>query len=291
MLLPSRYSFRLARKRALVTSAHEGSHDESHDENRRAFIRTLGIAGLGVVGLTMLPKKASALVLGGAPSTAVVGLKDSSNNRLNPAKEDGNLATLVSTVATQTTLAQVQTQTAKLLFDGSNNLYVQAASNFSSQLENASNTIINPATEDSLAVVKGQVNKFTFDGSGNLKTIGSGSSSVSGIVGVQDTTSTQVNPATDDSIVLLRRMVKIMESQASADSGNRQRITIDSLGPSTAVTTSVPVSGTLTVSSATLAASSATVGSVLLDGQGHQMFQDLAKTAYATGIRNQLTFV
>lgn len=279
MLLPSRYSFRLARKRALVTQAHE----ESHDENRRAFIRALGITGLGVVGFSMLPKKASALVLGGAPSTAVVGLKDGSNNRINPAKEDGNLATVA------TAASAISAQTAKLTFDGSNNLYVQAAANFSAQLENASGAVINPATQDTLAAVQTQVNKFSFDGSGNLKTIGSGSGG--GVVGVQDITSTQVNPATDDSIVLLRRMVKIMESQASADAGNRQRITIDSLGPNTAVTTSVPVSGTMTVSSATLAASSATVGSVLLDGQGHQMFQDLAKTAYATGIRNQLTFV
>ena len=260
------------------------------DKSKRNFLKLAGVVGLGVMASQMLPKSAEAYVMGGgAPS--VVGVKNSSNTRIDPATDE-SLATLTSTVATQTTLAQVQTQTAKLTFDGSNNLYVQAASNFSSQLENASNTVINPATEDSLAAIKTQTNQLTFTGGALVTTSSGGAASV---VGVKDTTATQINPATEDSLVLLRRIAKIMESQASADSANRQRITIDSLGTSTAITNTIPVSGTVTatVSSTTITSISAgttNIGSVNLDGQGHQMFQDFAKTAYATGIRNQLVF-
>jgi hypothetical protein len=83
-----------------------------------------------------------------------------------------------------------------------------------------------------------------------------------------------------------------MESQAVVDSGNRQRITLDSIGTNTAVTTTVPVSGTVTatVAGATLAAGSATIGSVLIAGQNQQMFQDVARNTYANGIRQNLIF-
>lgn len=182
----------------------------------------------------------------------------------------------------------MKTQTDKLTFDGSNNLYVQAATNFASQLENASSVIINPATEDSLSAVKTQLNKLTFDGSNNLMTTGGGGSA--SVVGVKDTTNTQVNPATDDSIVYLRRIVKLMESQAVVDSANRQRITLDSLGPSTAITTTVPVSGTVTVSGTTLSAGTNNIGSVNIDGQGRQMFTEIARQAYNSGIRSNLIF-
>jgi hypothetical protein len=240
------------------------------DNRKRMFLRLAGIAGIGSIAAMLLPKKAQAYVLGGSPTSGVVGVKDSSNNRINPAKEDGNLAS-------------INTQAQKLTFDGDSNLYVQAAPNFSSQLENASSVVINPATEDSLSTVKTQLNKLTFDGSSNLLTATSGAAST---VGLKDTTSTQINPATDDGITYLRRIVKLMESQAVVDNANRQRITIDSLGTGTAVTTTIPVSGSLT--------SAGTVSTVTnmttLAGQNQQMYQDVARTAYATGIRQNLAF-
>ena len=51
-------------------------------------MKVLGATGLGLVATTMLPKKADALVMGGTPSTSVMGVKNSSNTRINPATEE-----------------------------------------------------------------------------------------------------------------------------------------------------------------------------------------------------------
>lgn len=61
---------------------------EGVDNQRRSFLKIAGIAGLGVVASTMLPKSAEAYVLGSTPSSSVVGLKDDSNTRINPATEE-----------------------------------------------------------------------------------------------------------------------------------------------------------------------------------------------------------
>jgi len=58
------------------------------DNNKRFFIKALGVAGAGLVASQLLPNKASALVMGSTPSSSVVGLKNSSNTRINPATED-----------------------------------------------------------------------------------------------------------------------------------------------------------------------------------------------------------
>ncbi len=65
------------------------------DSNKRFFLKTLGIAGAGVVASQLLPNRASALVMGTTPASSVVGLKNSSNVRINPATED-TLSTLIS---------------------------------------------------------------------------------------------------------------------------------------------------------------------------------------------------
>ena len=71
------------------------------DSNKRFFLKLLGGAGLGFFASTLFANKAEALVLGSHPGSSVVGIKDASNNRINPAKEDGNLATLVSRIPAQ----------------------------------------------------------------------------------------------------------------------------------------------------------------------------------------------
>lgn len=94
--LPNDYSFKLVRglpagrsvKRA-VSSAIKAENQV--DENRRAFLKLAGLAGLGIAVSTAMPKKAEALVMGGTPSTSVVGVKDSSNTRVDPAIKTGNL--------------------------------------------------------------------------------------------------------------------------------------------------------------------------------------------------------
>jgi len=104
---------------------------------------------------------------------------------------------------------------------------------------------------------------------------------------------------------LLRRMNKLLESNAVVDSQLRQRITLDSIGPSTAITTTMPVSGTVTanVSNATAAQLvSTTVGnpytlsgavtSLIMEGPVHQLWRivDDSRTCYASAIRSKLSF-
>ena len=291
--LPTKYSFCLTTENKLKKECarnNEASINEtvvfseiSKDEgqvnyDKRKFLKLAGLGAVGLVASQMLPSKANAYIMGSTPSSNVVGVKDSSNTRVDPAKES--------------TLGGVKTQTDKLTFDGSSNLYVQSGTNFTSQIENSSGSVISPATEDTLALIKTQTNKLTFDVSGNLMTAGGASAST---VGVKDATNTQINPATDESVLYLRRIVKLLESQAVVDSGNRQRITLDSLGTGTAITTTVPVSGTVTatVGSTTITSISAgtnVIGGVTIDGQGRQMLADVARQAYNNGIRTNLIF-
>jgi len=104
---------------------------------------------------------------------------------------------------------------------------------------------------------------------------------------------------------LLRRMNKLLESNAVVDSQLRQRITLDSLGPSTAITTTVPVSGTVTATIGNIVASqlvsnsainpytltSSTTG-LFMEGPVHQLWRivDDARNLYASAIRSKLTF-
>lgn len=266
---------RLEKPRPRVAPRVREDHkdDIESDSKKRSFLKLAGVVGVGAVAASLIPKRAEALVFGSTPTSGVVGMKNVLNLRVNPATED--------------TLASVKAQTDLLTFDGvsSANLKVNVAAG-DVGIMNAANAVINPATEETLALIKTQTNKLTFDGSNNLLTTSTGGSA--SIVAVKDTTGTQINPSTDDSVVYLRRIVKLMESQAVVDSGNRQRITLDSIGTGTAITTTVPVSGTVTTS---LAAGANAIGSITaIDGYNHQMFQDFAKTAYATGIRNNLIF-
>lgn len=104
LLLPSKHSFRVAWRDAspqevpqsneiapetvpqsYVSTAVEGATDEQ----KRLFLKALGGVGLGVIGVSLLPRRADALVMGGTPSTSVIGVRDSSNTRVNPAIKEG----------------------------------------------------------------------------------------------------------------------------------------------------------------------------------------------------------
>ncbi len=253
--------------------ATEGVVTTNTDESKRLFLRLAGVAGLGMVAATVLPKKAEALMLGSSPQSTATGVKNAAGTRINPATED--------------TLALMKAQTDKLTFDaGSNpaNLKVNIAAGIVG-VKNVGGTTVNPATEDTLALMKAQTDKLTFDGGTNLLTSVGGTGN---IVGLKDTTGTQLNPATDDSLVYLRRMVKLMESQGTVDVGNRQRVVVDAFG--TGIVTGVGNSGAgvprVTVS--TDSAFSTTITSFL--GAGDQAFQDVARNTYANGIRANLQF-
>lgn len=255
------------------------------DTKKRLFLKLLGVVGLGFVGSLVAPRRADALVFGSAPTSSVVGVKNSSNARVNPATEE-----TVSTLATQTTVAGIKTGTDNLaaIKTGTDNLatiktstdtLVTAAGG--GYIRQDTTATIAKETGGNLAAIKTNTDKFTFDVDGNLLTAGASGGSASA-VGIKDADDVRITPVQDDSVILLRRIVKLMESQAVVDTANRQRITLDSLG-TTAVTTTVPVSGTVT---ATVASTTVTT----LAGQNQQMFQDIARDAYANGIRQNLSF-
>lgn len=104
MFIRNSYSFLLIRRQS-VRSAFSSmtetatiitSHEQSTNQNsskinngdKRAFIKALGVAGVGVAAATLIPNKAHALIMGSSPTTGVVGVKNSSNVRVNPATEE-----------------------------------------------------------------------------------------------------------------------------------------------------------------------------------------------------------
>lgn len=91
---PNKFSFRLIRKGKIKKENGE-SVPAIGDFDKRLFLKVLGTAGVGVFAATMFPKKADALIMGSTPSSSVVGLKDDSNTRINPATEE-SLQSLLS---------------------------------------------------------------------------------------------------------------------------------------------------------------------------------------------------
>ncbi len=98
-MLTNRHSFRFIResvaepvKESTITTPDTSSGDipavAVPDVNKRFFLKALGLAGAGVVASQLLPNKASALVMGSTPSSSVVGVKDATNDRINPATEE-----------------------------------------------------------------------------------------------------------------------------------------------------------------------------------------------------------
>ena len=270
------------------------------------------MVGVGAVATYLIPKKAEALVFGSTPTSNVVGVKNASNVKINPATED--------------TLGLMRAKTDLLTFDaGANpaNLKVAIASiapGADIGLQNASNVTINPAMEDgnlatltasagTIATNTTKLTSLNFDGSGNLLTVAAGGAASS--VGLKDSSSNVINPATDDSVTYLRRIVKLMESQAVVDGANRQRVNVDGFGTNVGLVTGTGASGAgvprVTVSSdsslvlaaganaiGSLTAGAAVIGSLTnlstLAGQNQQMYQDVARNAFANGVRQNLVF-
>lgn len=120
-------------------------------------------------------------------------------------------------------------------------------------------------------------------------------------------------PSNEESLHdLLRRMNKLLESNAVVDNRLRQRVTIDAIGNSTAgsspteVTTTIPVSGTVSMSGGNLIssqfapnntsnpytiASNPFVG-LVVEAPVHQFWRvaNDAQACYAQAIRSKLTF-
>ena len=207
MFLPNHYSFTLARKKTLKNKADffpseiiKKQQDqcigndievagENNDKQKRDFLKFLGGAGVGAVVMSLIPDKAQAFIIGSSPTAGIIGVKDSTNTHIDPATENGNLATLAAKdFATQTTLST-------------------------------------RASESTLSAIKANSDKLVFDINGNLLTSGT----ISGVVAVKDANNTTVSPSTEESAVLLRRILKQVDSLAVVDSAQRQKVTIDSI--------------------------------------------------------------
>jgi hypothetical protein len=224
---PESVSMLLEEKEIISSDLTTTSNNDlnSVDENKRLFMKVAGVAGLGLAASALFPKSADAYVAGSTPTSNVVGSKDASNNRINPAKEDGNLATI-------------------------------AGKDF--------------ATQTTLAAMKAKTDLLTFDVSNNLLTASSGGASA---VGIKDSSDVRINPVQDDTVVLLRRVVKLMESQAVVDSQMRQRVVVD--------TGAIVVSGSVTVATITSLSQLAGVDS-------RWQIIDWSRQAYNSGIRAHL---
>jgi len=87
----------IIRKESLIQEEiEEKTAEEKIDNRKRTFLKTAGVAGIGLAASTLLPKSAEAYVAGSTPTSNVVGLKNAANTRINPATEDTS-ATLLKT--------------------------------------------------------------------------------------------------------------------------------------------------------------------------------------------------
>jgi len=104
----------------------------------------------------------------------------------------------------------------------------------------------------------------------------------------QDVASGQAMPTFDDSI-LLRRLVKMLETLTIVDSVNRQRITLDAVTAGVTIPTVTTVGTVTTVSTLTTITNAVPVGNIAtIASMDREQFINIARTAYATGIRAKL---
>ncbi len=190
--------------------------------------------------------------------------------------------------ATEETLSAIKSQTNLLTFNrGSVDIKI-ATKNI--KLQNVAHANINPATEDTLSSVKIQTNKLRFDSQSNIQTTGF-APTLSTVVNVKDQTLNTINPGSDEKTILLRRMVKLMESQQTADANNNQKMLVDGFGN---VVTGLGLSGD-TIPLVTMANDYPTAitgvnASSNYLGWNSQIFKDTARDAYAKNIRKNLVF-
>ncbi len=217
LFLDNKYSFKLVRKNKsnpnLESTKIVSEEKNISDNDKRSFLKFLGIAGVGLVASQVVPQKAEALIMGGTPSTSTLAIKNVANQKINPATEE-----TVATLATEATLSNVSTEA----------------------------TLLTRASESTLSAIKTNSDKFLFDINGNLLTAQTGGASA---VTIKDISGAQINPATEESNILLRRLLRQVDSLAVVDSAQRQKITLDSISGSLTLNAVSVVSNIATISS------------------------------------------
>lgn len=110
-------------------------------------------------------------------------------------------------------------------------------------------------------------------------------------VSVVDSSGASITPAQDDTIILLRRLVKLLESNAVVDIQGKQRITIDSITNTVTMGTNLAAAGGGNGIS-TVPVNVATIYQPVWEGPVDQRFRIMndARNAYANSIRANLSF-
>lgn len=168
-ILPSKFSFQLISKKKLETISKPNiisgvvdtaiEENITTDTNKRTFLKIAGVAGVSLIASQLFPKNAEALIMGGTPSSSVVGVKDANNIRIDPATE-ATIATLgseatLATRASEATLSSIKTNSDKFQFDISGNLLTSTTGGASSvTLQDTTATVVNPATDDSAMLLR-----------------------------------------------------------------------------------------------------------------------------------------
>jgi hypothetical protein len=94
-----------------------------------------------------------------------------------------------------------------------------------------------------------------------------------------------VSSRSNDLLVMLSRIVKLLESNATVDSAQRQRVVVDS----GAITASIAATQTL-ANVTTVATVSSVTNMVSNAGMDREQYINIAKQTYIQGIRSGLTF-
>lgn len=79
---------KIKKKETIETIHIEELSKNIADFDKRAFLKVLGIAGLGIAATSLFPKKSDAYVVGSTPTSNVVGVKNATNTKINPATEE-----------------------------------------------------------------------------------------------------------------------------------------------------------------------------------------------------------
>src|SRR3989338_1365165 len=83
------FSFEAGNVVATTLPSTDLEQPKVNDQSKRDFLKVAGVAGAGIVASQLFsPNKAHALIMGSSPTTGVVGVKDSTNARINPATEE-----------------------------------------------------------------------------------------------------------------------------------------------------------------------------------------------------------
>jgi len=217
-------------------------------------------------------------------------LKNKVGTRINPAKEE-----TLGSIKSQTDLLTSDLVSDAGVISHNINLNINAGV---TKVKNSGNTNIDPATSATLASVQAQISNLTFDKDSALISSGLAPALNAGGVGVKDSTNSTVSPATDESAYLWMRMVKMMESKGTVDANRMKRIAVDSFGTDNITgvggSTSIGVSGgvvpLVTIANDFSANLTGLFTSTSYVGYNDQMYQDVARNAYAQNIRSKLNF-